>query len=330
MSPIPFVRGQAIVLATLLLACSLLGYPVAGLATAIGAALAAIALAVKYRSDVRATETPVPRHRARLDRVVERDAIAAIGAGLLTAAILTGVSLGDSATLRDIGRPTVPLVIAAFAVYASSLVDWFVVLPRISGQLGARPCRDEEPAFPFPHTWKEVTRWWYIHRILATVVFRFSLSAALVIVIGEIAGLGTEARWLAAGAMGVFSSYAAAIPKAVREAGQARVLVGQTVEVAPRRRRWPWRVLASPKVAAFTGRQYVFDVALEGVQLTPTASREDGEPPDPPEFVKHPDRIPLADLDFVKNAETPFHGCSPRCAGISWYCIENQRCFEPK
>jgi hypothetical protein len=38
--------------------------------------------------------------------------------------------------------------------------DFSRILPRISGQLGYRPCRasEEEESFTFPWTWKEVTR----------------------------------------------------------------------------------------------------------------------------------------------------------------------------
>jgi len=65
------------------------------------------------------------------------------------------------------------LGVTAAIILLSSLIDWYVILPRISGLLGIRPCREPDTDFPRrPQTWREVTRWWYIHRIIAALALR--------------------------------------------------------------------------------------------------------------------------------------------------------------
>jgi hypothetical protein len=294
--------------------------------TASGAA----ALAGRYRHDVAVTGVETPSHRARLDEVVANDAIAALVPTvlLIVASFVLGLKpAGDAAATARVALSF--LSIAAVAIYLSSLVDWYVILPRISGQLGARPCRDRDPRFPFPHSWKEVTRWWYIHRIVATVAFRFMLAAAIAAILGEFIGAGEETRIVAGLVLGIFATYMSTLSAAVFQGAQPKLLVGETVlvQARPRRQIWPPFKMIHPP--ALDGRQYVIDVSLEGIHLTPADPREQPGPFDP-RFVKEADRLPLVNHDSARLAREPFSGCAARCAGINWYCIENRRCFEAK
>jgi hypothetical protein len=222
------------------------------------------------------------------------------------------------------------LTIAAAGVYASSLVDWYIILPRVSGQLGARPCRTAHPAFPYPHSWKEVTRWWYIHRILGALVFRVFVALAATAIIGQLIGVGVQTKVAAGLIIGFFGPYMASIPDAVIQAAQPKVLVGQTVLVKGRPRRQllpPFRKIFPPDLQ---GRQYIIDVSLEGVHMTEAGPREESPPASDEPFVSGSDRLSLANLDSARLAPHRFGGCEGHCSGINWYCIENPHCFDPK
>jgi hypothetical protein len=115
--------------------------------------------------------------------------------------------------------------------------------------------------------------------------------------------------------LGTFGAYQKAIFPAVREAGHPRLVVGKTVG------------------SRFGERRYVFDVAVEGVQHV-SADRYERQaatmgPDDTPDFERDPERLPLEDIDEARDA-VRYSGCDSRCAGISWYCLENRRCFEVK
>jgi hypothetical protein len=330
MSPLPYVRGHAVALATLLIASGILGASLLSLLCALGSSAGAALLSMRYRHDVATTGAPIPPHRAKLDQVVANDAVAALAPAtlLIVVSAVVGPSLnGDAAATARVA--TGFLVIAAAAIYLSSLTDWYVILPRVSGQLGPRPCRDRDPRFPFPHSWKEVTRWWYIHRIVATLVFRFLLAAAIAAVLGQFIGFGEEAKILAGLVLGVFATYVSTLSSAVFQGAQPKVLVGETVIVEPRPRRQWWPPFSKIHPPELDGRQYVIDVSVEGIHLTAATPRERPDLPKP-RFVREADRLPLVNHDSARLSPNEFSGCAHRCSGISWYCIENPRCFEAK
>ncbi len=292
----------------------------------------------RYRQDVGGAE--VPDHRARLDRVVAGDAIAALVPSLIVSTAFLVHPLHPTAWLQVTRSALVALGLGATAIYGSSLVDWYLILPRISGQLGHRPCRagDEDERFRFPETWREVTRWWYIHRVVATVAFRFTLSASIAFVLVGISGLEVVGKAGAGIVMLTFGAYAitaivrgTALAKEVGQSGHVKGIVGQTVTVErrrTRRRRFPLWGTLPPLI--IPGRHYVVDVALESVQLAAAAPREVAELPSPLRFERDVNSVPLTDVDAIRQADEKFVGCRDRCSGINWYCIENPRCFDPK
>jgi hypothetical protein len=330
MSPLPYVRAQAVALAVLLIASGVLGASLLALLCALGSVAGAALLSLRYRHDVAVSGATIPPHRARLDDVVSGDAVAALGSAtlLVVVSLAFGVSPGSDAAAT--ARVAIGfLAIAAAAIYLSSLVDWYLILPRVSGQLGARPCRDRDPRFPFPHSWKEVTRWWYIHRIVATVAFRFLLAAAIASVLGQFIGAGEEAKIIAGLVLGVFATYFSTLSSAVFQGAQPRILVGETVIVRARPRRQWWPPFSKVYPPDLDSRQYVVDVSLEGIHMTAAAPREQLDLPDP-RFVREVDRLPLVNHDSARLSPREFSGCAHRCSGINWYCIKNPRCFEAK
>jgi hypothetical protein len=333
-SPIPYVRGQVIVLGILIAGAGLFDAALLGACCGIAAFAWVLLMRGKYRWDLARTDAAVPPHRARLDRVVAGDTLVT----LLPATLFAALFALDLAHPLD-GQIAVRGAIAALAItvtvmWASSLFDWYLILPRVSGQLGPRPCRSASQVaeFPFPGSWKEVTRWWYIHRVTAAFAFRVGVSTALAVVIGEISGLQREARWFAGVAMLLFSSYAfSALWHGVSQAGHANAIVGQTVRVARRngkRRKLPPFTKLPPLRLA--GRYYVVDVAIESVQLVKVLPHEAENLPEPEKFERHPQSVPLPDIDAIQPAKPRFSGCEGRCSGINWYCIDNPRCFKVK
>lgn len=335
MSPIPYVRGQVVVLAILVAGAGL--FDDARLGTCCGLAALAwlLLLREKYRWDlVRTPASTLPPHRARLDRVVVGDALLTLIPVSLLAVLFAGGVMHPFAGHGAVHGAIASLVVAATIIWASSLFDWYLILPRISGQLGPRPCRAafEVPEFPFPSTWKEMTRWWYIHRIVAAFVFRVGLSTALAVVIGEVSGLHQEARWFAGVAMLLFLSYGfSALWHGVSQAGHAKAIVGQTVGVERRpdkRRKLPPFKKMPP--LAFDGLYYVVDVSIESVQLIDVEPYETETLSPPEKFARHPRSVLLPNADVIHPATPAFCGCAGRCSGVNWYCIENPRCFEVK
>jgi hypothetical protein len=324
------VRAHAAALAVLLIASGILGASLPALLCVLASAAGAALLNLRYQHDLRVTLAPTPPHRERLDQVVAGDAVAALGAATLL--IVASWAFGPSpegAAAETARAALVFLAIAAAAIYLSSLVDWYVILPRVSGQLGPRPCRERDPRFPFPHSWKEVTRWWYIHRIVATLAFRFLLAAAIAAVLGQFIGFGEDTKILTGLLLGIFATYVSTLSSAVFQGAQPKLLVGETVIVRPRPHRQWWPPFSKIYPPDLEGRQYVIDVSVEGIHMTAAAPREQLDLPEP-RFVREADRLALVNHDSARLSRKEFSGCAHRCSGINWYCIDNPRCFEAK
>jgi hypothetical protein len=344
MSPEPYVRMQAFVLGVLLVALAVLGASTAGLACAAAVSLGVWLLARKYRSDLAASAaTRVPEHRARLDQIVAADARVVLGIGLALngfAGVFDPEVIGVSGAVRSV---SLAVTVVWALVYLSSLVDWYVILPRVSGQLGARPCRArwETGWTTFPHTWREATRWWHIHRIVAAFGFTFGLSYAVALGLAGPIELQFGDRVVAAAAMGGFAAYRKAIPGAIWQAGHLQVVVGQTVSLRETRRKVLWQIgrgriaLRIPSwnrepVGARRGREYVMDVAIESVQVVLAAPREKPGALAKLGYARYPRKVRLQDVAGADPAKKDFDGCRATCSGVSWYCIENPECFRPK
>jgi hypothetical protein len=340
MSPLPYVRWQAIWLGALIAVAGL--FDAAGLAVGVGVAamLWLLAMHLKYLRDVAKTTGWVPEHRERLDCVVAFDPLLTIVPATALATLFLADRLQPIVDVAAVHGAAITLAPAAAVIWGSSLVDWYLILPRISGQLGHRPCRaaEEEERFPFPYTWKEVTRWWYIHRAVAALIFHLGLSAAIAAVVVALTGFDFLGHAVAGFVMLMFGAYAllavlrgSTLSKEVAQAGHAKGIVGQTVTVERRAGRRHslqfWRKFPALEI---DGRRLVVDVALESIQLADVALREPARPSTPLRFETNFDSVPLADVDAIRQANSKFSGCRGRCSGINWYCIENPHCFEPK
>lgn len=339
MSPLPYVRGQVIILASLIALIGTLGAAAVALPCGAAALTWCLMLRHKYLRDITGEGAALPPRRAELDRIVATDAVLWLLAALFVCLVFIVHRLDPAQWLLTLKDTALPLTIAGVFVYGSSLFDWYLILPRVSGQLGHRPCRTaEEEWFTFPSTWKEVTRWWYIHRAVGTLAFRLGLILAVGSLGRALSDFGLLARVFGWTITLAFGAYALAtvwrgftLARQVGQAGHVKGIVGQTVTVerrAGRRHPWlPWRKLP---VLQIDGRRYVVDVALESIQLARAEPREQENLARLRRFEKDFDSVPLSDVDAIRQAESKFSGCTGRCSGVNWYCIENPRCFDPK
>ncbi len=315
MSPDPWVRYQAGALGVLLVATTVLGGAVFALSLASAVALWAFGFWLKYTRDIDRASCSAPPHRDRLDILVAGDARTALLPALVLAcfAIIFSPQTPTVAYFVLVAAACVATVAAV--IYVSSLFDWFVILPRMSGMLGAFPCKAKGEPPGWPDTWRKVTRWWYIHRIIAAFVFVYGLALALGIVAAGITNASsTWVEFAFTAVFGSFGAYRKAILPAIKEAGHPHLIVGRTY------------------ASALGGRRYVFDVSVEGVGLVGVDRYEQraSEPaPEQIEYEKHPDEISHDQAQELESAD-PFLGCEKRCVGINWYCIQNPRCFEEK
>jgi hypothetical protein len=345
MSPDPYVRGQALALALALIVVSILGSPVAGLACTAVVALTSWVLHARYLGDLRAANVKMaPERRKALDVMVVGNVRLVILSG-----VISGVGMLFAFERPDLGIApisTVILALTAAVILLSSLVDWFIILPRMSGLLGVRPCREPDTDFPRrPETWREVTRWWYIHRIIAALVLRFGLSFAVTLTVAHHIAVPHGSGLVAGAVAGSFAAYIAAVPAAVWQAGHLTLIIGRTVQRhqidrASRTISIFGRTLQLPRLTrAIVGpmrpREYVYDVALEAVQLAPAEPREQPEVPWDDHgailYERNPAKLLVKDIDASRpEPAQAFSGCRGRCSGINWYCIENPRCFKNK
>jgi hypothetical protein len=333
------VRRQVAALAGLIAVAAAFDAAVLAVWVGVVSMLWLLTMHVKYLRDVAATTSWVPEHREELDRVVAFDPLFTIVPATAFAALFL------SGRVQPIDVPLVHGVASALAptaavIWGSSLVDWYLILPRISGQLGHRPCRTaaEEEWFPFPETWREVTRWWYIHRATGTLAFRLGLIFAAGALATSLSDLGLLARLFGWTITFAFGGYAIVtiwrgftLARQVKQAGHVKGIVGQTVTVERRAgERHPWFFWRELSALQFDGRYYVVDVALESIQLVRVEPREEEDLTELPRFEKEVDSLELSDVGALRQGQPKFSGCRGRCSGVNWYCIENPRCFDPK
>lgn len=268
MSPEPYVRGQALALAFALVAAATLGSALWTLGCVLATGLVALGLQHRYRGDLATAKVSVPRRRERLDLIVAGDLRAALGIGLAVSGALALLSV-DPPDTGIAPASLVLLAITAATILLSSLVDWYVILPRISGLLGIRPCRAPDSDHPrFPKTWREVTKWWYIHRIVAALVLRFGLAYAIVVTVAQYTSVPYGASVVGGAAVGGFAVYLAAIPKAIWQAAHPSLIVGRTVRRRKVERKQRFLELPGARVAVpMLSRRIV------GQQRPPSTSR---------------------------------------------------------
>jgi hypothetical protein len=316
-SPVPAVRRQAIALFVVLGGLAIIGYPARAVALAGVVVLVAALSGGLYLATV---TKPVGRLRVRLDWAMVRWVV--FGAGAPAGAGIVCLVYGTPAHETQIAVSVwiTTLGIVGTAVYGSSIIDWFGILPRLEGIAGwPRPCTvqlsDDD------HNWRFFTQFWHGQRLVTEVLAIGSIAASAIYLAASdtrhlavwtpIASLCTIVvsvfviNWIQLGWAGVHS----------------RVLLAGSVVTA-------WRVDWQPQHKAL----YVVDIDLREAQcMFVDAARRDLDGLEDPAaaFTDRDVRWPLGDrVASGRDLAAPCaHG---RCCGVNWYCSNNPRRYRMK
>lgn len=317
MSPKPHLRRQVIVVAAILIALAVVGYAQTALGVSLFVLLIGIIYAVLYRRFRR--RDLVPRHRRELDRYVAKLVVVAAVVPALVAIVLIVVGTPFSVDAVAAQAWLTAAAVVAAAVFASSLVDWYWILPRLGG-LGSwpRPC-EVEVAADDDHDWRFVTQYWYGHRAVAEATAVAALAAAAIYLAGAEEHHRVIWGTIAAGAGILAAVVGVTWAQAWGLVQNPDIQVGAVL----RTERFAW----DPPLQEL----YVMDVDLRGAQpklLTDRRRECDGER-DPRVFRPKKEAKPIKSSDNVEPAPGYVPPCAEYCTGINWYCRFNPRAYDP-
>jgi hypothetical protein len=302
MDPKRVVRPQAGIAATVWIGVALTGHALAA------SILAALLLAVGFvlwmlyleaRADHRLSD-----RRVRNDRYAAQSWL--VGAGVALGASL-GLWLTNTAIYR--GNQGLTLAVGLLAgftllvIVACSLVDWYLIVPRIAGEICLPPCRSTGDL-----RWKRVTRLWYINRGVAALTVSLAFLAVIPIILSGFVDANIIAVIVAIVSAAAVV-YIRGIDTSVHNVLHPSFYVGDIVDYL-----MPGREIQA----------YVVDVALEGVKLKQTHNGTYTGRPFFPD--KHSHKVDTADLKMLGKLDVSFRGCDDgHCCGVNWYCRENPR-----
>lgn len=292
--------------ASLLLAVALIVAPAAVLWLSGVALVSTLALNAGYGRSL--GDRGRPDRRIHGDRWVARYVAFGLCGPLVIALALLLAGHNASVHVWDFTvNETSALVIALGALFVSvllsSLADWYYVRPRIDGVVCAPPCRSSGS-----ETWKLPTRWWYLHRGLATLAYMaLALVVALVVMLmlvrahpdaaGVIGGVGGIA-----GLLLIFAgSYRSQLPTVAQFVLSPAFCLGD--DLAYEAHRW-------------NGRGFVLHVAVPVAKLVPLD--EKGLPTGAPFVERKNSDLAEADLTSM-----PTVACADGCAKLNPECVAN-------
>jgi hypothetical protein len=295
---------------------SLEGSTTAATYVAVGLAVYAGLLDLSYFVRARGRRCLVLSHRRYLDRIVRAQWLSLLVVGSAIAQVLAAAGAHPWASDSDV----VQILFGAYAIgigtiYASSLVDWYWVLPKVSGIVAPPPCTNV-----VAKTYAGVTKIWFFHRAVATTVITALIAGTPAYIAGTLA---TNSGFLRAGLTIVGA--AAAIGFNAATAGTV----------------WAFGQFLSPKqeVGGYVRRRkdiddshpqdaYILDVSVQGitVKLEDDVDRE---------FGIDGDLLPYHEAQQLKksNRKQPFCPSLQDCRAANWYCLRNRNAntsFAPK
>jgi hypothetical protein len=315
------MTGYTIAIVAGLILLALGGYASAGLWSGLGIGAVAGLLHLTYLIQRRAARRMpeeyaerrggrlVPEHRRRLDRWVLGQWVAVVIAGAGIAEILRRA---DVAPFDDVGLVLEVLVIGWTVlwtgVYLSALVDWFVVLPKLSGIACPAPCER-----PGRQRWAGVTAIWCFHRGAA----RLLVPAVMIgcpTVIGAITDVpaGQAISFAIAGVLAVSLAHLEVEGKDALtyglnptwHVGDTLWLIEETTDSVARR---PAFLL---DIAAEGGKFKYLDASGHYTRAR-FKDKHDG------------DTVTLKELGHRKLLEDAPAPCGDSCTGVNWYCWNN-------
>jgi hypothetical protein len=282
------------------------GFP--GAAAGVGLFVSVVAASLDAGYVASRRKERVLGHRRRLDRIVRRQWLAV---ATLSTGIAVGVSELDQAPLDPtdpfVRAVVVAVVVCSVAIYISSLIDWYWLLPRISGLVGPAPCERVGT-----DRFAGITRLWLLHRAAAALVVTFALVGLPGYVAASTHGTATVAWIILGSALAIgYSSVTRNAVRAFRHALNPRIRVGDLI-----------RVRVDPEDATLQDA-YVVDVSLQGCRYKSLAD------------IKRPcptflDKGQLLSIDEMARTRRSRHPTAPcpnvaSCRAVNWYCFRNRQ-----
>ncbi len=259
----------------------------------------------------------LPDHRASLDKIVFMQWV---GVGVLGVAAALVCRTYDFAPLVDTNRFVETLIVGvtvgAVGVFLSSLVDWYVILPKVSGLAGPAPCECAGGA-----RWKYTTDIWYFHRSAATALVYLVATGIPSYMGGTAKGSGIVAWGIVAVIVATVGGY---FFRAMFLAGwyafNPPILVGDQIFVHVAEE-------GEGDVAMRRRRAYVVDVSLQGAKYK---ILHDGRYVGGRFIDKDDGNVPNHKLPGSKAPRKegePLCGKN-NCTGVNWYCRFNPRAHD--
>ncbi len=277
-----------------------------------------------YRIAVHRGERSIPAERATLDRIVRAQWIGAGLAGLATAVAVDRLGVGTLSPADDtlglfLNAVVTAVTIGIAAIFVSSLIDWYWVLPRISGVVRKAPCEQAGG-----QQWARTTGVWLFHRGVATTAVAGCLYGVFLYMGSRDQG-SSRGTWYIAGTIVATATLAflAAASRALWLGLNPRVQVGDRLDVHGRSCHVVDVSLQGAKYVELDelgGRRRTH--AVEEAIAERAAEREDAG------FVQKEDgSISLEDFGRFRRdgAATP---CADGCREVNWYCHRNPRAYD--
>lgn len=305
-----------------LLLMALANYASAGMWVAIGVGVIALFLHATYLVQRRGAQhmpaqfrsrraQAVPAHRLALDRWVLAQwiAIAVVGGGGAALLGALGVHPFDGVGLV-LDVLAVGWVALWAGIYVSSLVDWFLIMPKVSGVSCPAPCER-----PGKQRWAGITGLWCFHRGVARLLVPLVVVGCPT-VIGAItdSSAGSAVAFAFAASLSVLLIEFEVQGKHSLSFGlNGRRHVGDTL----------WLVRETPTTVTRQAA-WLVDVSAEGAKFkyVDALGRYAGKPFEQ----KHDDDaapVGLIDLNARHRVESAEPPCGKACTGVNWYCWNN-------
>lgn len=265
-----------------------------------------------------------PEHWSRLARLVSVQWAGAgvtgvLAAGLVASGVLRGLEQ-QTPVLTAARAVLAGTTVAMTAVFWSSLVDWYVILPRLGG-FGAHPAPCEAPG----EQWKMTTSIWLFHRGLATLFVVFAATGGLFYLAAQVQPAGAKVGLvlLATAVGGGMAIVQRQGLYALSSAFNRSIYVGDTILVT--------RHGQAEGERAVRRRAYVVDVSVQGIKykllqgddyVGPRFQRKGIGP------TREDDEIVGMLPPEARDDEHTAVPCRAGCSGVNWYCRHNAHAYD--
>jgi hypothetical protein len=271
------VLGQSIAAGIALSALALLGEPV--FAAGVAGAVLAWALFLNAAYAKRLGTRGRTKRRRRGDSAIARQLALSGSLPLLVALGLLALSWDGAGAAGPFSAAEIQGLVAVLAVMlafwlASSHVDWYYIRPRIDGVITEPPCRTSRTT-----RWKGVTRNWYIHRAIASLV-----TMGTVVGVALITTLMLDREW--PGGLSALGGFAAIVSVGLWLMRDEIRAAGPTIAAIRTPRYWVGDDLYY-ETDMWRRRGYVLHVAIPQTKLVPL-DRETGARIPKRTFVEEP------------------------------------------